>query len=193
MNNYAEKKLLKFMTCGSVDDGKSTLIGHLLYDAKLLYEDQIKNLKNESRIVIDSEDLDYSLLLDGLMAEHEQRITIDVAYRFFCTKQRHFIVADEVTIFPGGEYANISQIYVTDQHVTKAVKGQAVTISLKQERDVSRGFVISNGAGYLRMTKLFRATLLWMDEKELIQGREFLLKLGNKMIPAVVINLKCNP
>ena len=86
--------LLKFITCGSVDDGKSTLIGHLLYDAKLLYADQKKALELESKVGSRGGAIDYSLLLDGLMAEREQGITIDVAYRYFSTDNRSFIVAD---------------------------------------------------------------------------------------------------
>ncbi len=86
--------LLKFITCGSVDDGKSTLIGHILYDAKLLYADQERALLLDSRVGSRGGKLDYSLLLDGLMAEREQGITIDVAYRYFTTDRRSFIVAD---------------------------------------------------------------------------------------------------
>lgn len=86
--------LLKFITCGSVDDGKSTLIGHILYDAKLLYADQEKALLLDSKVGSRGGAIDYSLLLDGLMAEREQGITIDVAYRYFTTGRRSFIVAD---------------------------------------------------------------------------------------------------
>lgn len=88
------KGLLKFITCGSVDDGKSTLIGHILYDAKLLYADQEKALELDSKVGSRDGAIDYSLLLDGLMAEREQGITIDVAYRYFTTDHRSFIVAD---------------------------------------------------------------------------------------------------
>lgn len=88
------KGLLKFITCGSVDDGKSTLIGHILYDAKLLYTDQEEALALESKVGSREGKIDYSLLLDGLMAEREQGITIDVAYRYFNTEKRSFIVAD---------------------------------------------------------------------------------------------------
>lgn len=88
------KSLLKFITCGSVDDGKSTLIGHMLYDAKLIFADQEKALELDSRIGSREGKIDYSLLLDGLMAEREQGITIDVAYRYFTTEKRSFIVAD---------------------------------------------------------------------------------------------------
>ena len=86
--------LLKFITCGSVDDGKSTLIGHMLYDAKLLFADQEQALELDSKMGSREGKMDYSLLLDGLMAEREQGITIDVAYRYFTTKKRSFIVAD---------------------------------------------------------------------------------------------------
>lgn len=85
---------LKFITCGSVDDGKSTLIGHILYDSKKLYVDQIQSLELDSKIGSRGGKLDYSLLLDGLLAEREQGITIDVAYRYFNTDKRSFIVAD---------------------------------------------------------------------------------------------------
>ncbi len=88
------KGLLKFITCGSVDDGKSTLIGHILYDAKLIYADQERALELDSKVGSREGAIDYSLLLDGLMAEREQGITIDVAYRYFTTDHRSFIVAD---------------------------------------------------------------------------------------------------
>ncbi len=89
------KSLLRFLTCGSVDDGKSTLIGRLLYDTKLLFEDTLASLEKDSRkFGTTGEDIDFALLVDGLEAEREQGITIDVAYRFFATDKRKFIVAD---------------------------------------------------------------------------------------------------
>jgi bifunctional enzyme CysN/CysC len=89
------KSLLRFLTCGSVDDGKSTLIGRLLYDTKLLFEDQLSALEKDSRKHgTTGDDIDFALLVDGLEAEREQGITIDVAYRFFATDKRKFIVAD---------------------------------------------------------------------------------------------------
>ncbi|KKB12020.1 adenylyltransferase [Devosia geojensis] len=89
------KSLLRFLTCGSVDDGKSTLIGRLLYDSQLILDDQLASLRNESRNRhVGEEGIDFSLLVDGLTAEREQGITIDVAYRFFSTDKRKFIVAD---------------------------------------------------------------------------------------------------
>src|SRR5258708_7150986 len=90
-----KKSLLRFLTCGSVDDGKSTLIGRLLYDTKLLFEDTLASLEKDSRkFGTTGEDIDFALLVDGLEAEREQGITIDVAYRFFATDKRKFIVAD---------------------------------------------------------------------------------------------------
>lgn len=113
------KGLLKFITCGSVDDGKSTLIGHILYDAKLLYADQEKALELDSKVGSRGGAIDYSLLLDGLMAEREQGITIDVAYRYFTTDHRSFIVADtpgheEYTrnMAVGASFADLSIILV---------------------------------------------------------------------------------
>jgi len=90
-----KKSLLRFLTCGSVDDGKSTLIGRLLYDSKLLFEDHLSALEKDSRrFGTTGDDIDFALLVDGLEAEREQGITIDVAYRFFATEKRKFIVAD---------------------------------------------------------------------------------------------------
>ena len=95
LNQQTDKSLLRFLTCGSVDDGKSTLIGRLLYDSQLILDDQLASLKKESRNrTTGDEGIDFSLLVDGLSAEREQGITIDVAYRFFSTDKRKFIVAD---------------------------------------------------------------------------------------------------
>jgi bifunctional enzyme CysN/CysC len=95
LESHEHKGLLRFITCGSVDDGKSTLIGRMLYEAKMLYEDQLAALEADSRkFGTQGGDLDFALLLDGLNAEREQGITIDVAYRFFSTDKRNFIVAD---------------------------------------------------------------------------------------------------
>ena len=90
-----QKDLLRLLTAGSVDDGKSTLIGRLLFDSKRLYEDQLQALERDSKRVGNAGDhIDYALLCDGLKAEREQGITIDVAYRYFSTNRRKFIIAD---------------------------------------------------------------------------------------------------
>lgn len=95
LKNQQHKSLLRFLTCGSVDDGKSTLIGRLLHDSRQVYEDQLKTLHSDSqKIGTTGEKLDFALLVDGLQAEREQGITIDVAYRYFSTPKRKFIIAD---------------------------------------------------------------------------------------------------
>lgn len=95
LHAHQQKSLLRFITCGSVDDGKSTLIGRLLYDSKMIFEDQLAALESDSkRHGTQGEEIDFALLVDGLAAEREQGITIDVAYRFFTTEKRKFIVAD---------------------------------------------------------------------------------------------------
>ncbi|WP_041528365.1 sulfate adenylyltransferase subunit CysN [Paracoccus aminophilus] len=95
LEKHQHKTMLRFITCGSVDDGKSTLIGRLLYDSKMIFEDQLATLEADSkRVGTQGQEIDFALLVDGLAAEREQGITIDVAYRFFATEKRKFIVAD---------------------------------------------------------------------------------------------------
>jgi bifunctional enzyme CysN/CysC len=95
LEQHQHKSMLRFITCGSVDDGKSTLIGRLLYDSKMIFEDQLAALEADSkRVGTQGQEIDFALLVDGLAAEREQGITIDVAYRFFTTEKRKFIVAD---------------------------------------------------------------------------------------------------
>ena len=111
LKTHEHKDLLRFITCGSVDDGKSTLIGRLLYESKLVYEDQLAALNADSRKHgTQGEELDLALLVDGLAAEREQGITIDVAYRFFSTEKRKFIVADT----PGHEQYTRCLLYTSD-------------------------------------------------------------------------------
>ena len=345
------RSLLKFITCGSVDDGKSTLIGHMLYDAKLLFADQEQALKMESKVGSRDGSIDYALLLDGLVAEREQGITIDVAYRYFTTERRSFIVADTpgheeytrnmavgasfanlavilvdaskgilvqtrrharicmlmgirhfvfainkmdmihydkdrygmlekevrklavdldlpdvkiipvsategdnittasanmpwyqgetllsyleevdadqagieegfvmpvqrvsrpnqnfrgfsgeiasgsvsegdtLMVLPSGEKAKVTSILVTDQKRTKASKGMPVTICLDREIDVSRGCVLVKGTE-LHVSTMFTATLLWMDNERMVEGKSFLLKIGTQKVPASVMQVK---
>lgn len=345
------QSLLKFITCGSVDDGKSTLIGHMLYDAKLIFADQEKALELESKVGSAGGEIDYSLLLDGLMAEREQGITIDVAYRYFTTDNRSFIVADtpgheeytrnmavgasfadlaiilldvtkgvlvqtkrhtricalmgiksvvyavnkmdlagydesafknicreikmmtaeynfeseyiipvsatagdnvtkpsermawfhgktlleyleqvdvsdktdqtgfvmpvqrvsrpdhhfrgfqgqievgqiavgdEIKALPSGETAHVKSILVTNQNVDSAVKGQAVTVQLDKEVDVSRGCMLCRDVN-LQVGKMFSSKLLWMDDSRLVAGKGYYLKIGTRMVPAIVMNIK---
>src|SRR5438445_2725159 len=120
------KGLLRFITCGSVDDGKSTLIGRLLYEANMLFEDQLAALEADSKkFGTQGSELDFALLLDGLTAEREQGITIDVAYRFFSTDKRKFIVADT----PGHEQ-------YTRNMVTGASTADAAVILLDARKGV---------------------------------------------------------
>ena len=343
--------LLKFITCGSVDDGKSTLIGHMLYDAKLLFADQKRALELDSKVGSRGGAIDYSLLLDGLIAEREQGITIDVAYRYFTTKNRSFIVADtpgheeytrnmavgasfaelavilvdathgvltqtkrhtricslmgiehfvfavnkmdlinydidrfekitreikmmiaeydyksikilpvsategdnitskskkilwyegepllayleniqihndsveqgftmpvqrvcrpdrtfrgfqgqiesgkikvgdEITALPSNEKANVKTILDAGKEVTESSRGHAVTICLDSEVDISRGCVLVHNAKP-KTGNLFTTNLLWMDDSPLVAGKNYLLKLGTKMTPAVIMNIK---
>ncbi|SFH81465.1 bifunctional enzyme CysN/CysC [Tindallia magadiensis] len=345
------KSLLKFITCGSVDDGKSTLIGHMLYDAKLLFTDQEKALEMDSRVGSREGKIDYSLLLDGLMAEREQGITIDVAYRYFTTENRSFIVADtpgheqytrnmavgasfadlavilvdarqgvlsqtkrharicslmgirhfvlavnkmdlisynmhrfqeikdsflqftanmnlesvqvipvsasegdnitkpspntpwykelpllpyleekdvttqaemkgfvmpvqrvarpnhefrgfqgqvesgslkigdEIVTLPSNETAKVKGLLVTDREVEEVVVGQPITVQLDREVDVSRGCVLVKEA-QPEMADMFTATILWMDDMELVAGRNYLIKVGTKVLPAMVMDIK---
>ena len=347
------KDLLKFIACGSVDDGKSTLIGHMLYDAKLIFADQERALELDSKVGSRGGAIDYSLLLDGLMAEREQGITIDVAYRYFTTEKRSFIVADtpgheeytrnmavgasfadlavilvdatrgvsvqtrrhtricslmgihhfvfavnkmdlvnydkgrygkierdirvmigeyevaslailpvsategdnvnapsarmpwyhgvpllawleevdvspamaedtgftlpvqrvcrpdgtfrgfqgqiesgqvrvgdELTVLPSQEQARVTGILDAGREVAESEVGHAVTITLDRELDISRGCVLARGAR-ARMADLFRAKILWMDDTRLVPGKNYLLKLGTKQVPATVMGIRC--
>jgi len=343
--------LLKFITCGSVDDGKSTLIGHMLYDAKLLFADQKDALELESRVGSNDGNIDYSLLLDGLMAEREQGITIDVAYRYFTTERRSFIVADTpgheeytrnmavgasfadlavilvdasqgvltqtrrhtricslmgiqhvvfavnkmdlidysqerfkkiqkeirillaefdhrsvkiipvsatngdnitkksakmpwykgptllryletvdvsekptdaefsmpvqrvcrpnrsfrgfqgqiesgsisvgdtVTVLPSKESSTVKAILEGNQSVHDSSVGHPVTIQLDTEIDVSRGCVLTRDPD-LYINTMFSATLLWMDDTKLVEGKNYLLKSGTQKIPATVLHIR---
>lgn len=126
LHEHQHKELLRFITCGSVDDGKSTLIGRLLYESKLIYEDQLAALEADSaKMGTQGEGLDFALLVDGLAAEREQGITIDVAYRYFSTKARKFIVADT----PGHEQ-------YTRNMVTGASTADAAVILLDARKGI---------------------------------------------------------
>jgi sulfate adenylyltransferase large subunit len=139
LRQQRESSLLRFVACGSVDHGKSTLIGRLLYEAKLLLEDQLDALKSASRKSgTQGEDLDFSLLLDGLAAELEQKITIDVAYRFFSTDRRKFIVADAPgheqytrNMATGASTADLALILVSaDSGLTRQTKRHSLIVSM---------------------------------------------------------------
>ena len=133
------KDLLRFLTAGSVDDGKSTLIGRLLFDSKRLYEDQLQALERDSKRCGNAGDhIDYALLCDGLKAEREQGITIDVAYRYFSTNRRKFIIADTPgheqytrNMITGGSTANLAIILVdARQGIVTQTKRHSYLVSL---------------------------------------------------------------
>ncbi|HEY8948789.1 MAG TPA: sulfate adenylyltransferase subunit CysN [Rhizomicrobium sp.] len=348
-----KKSLLRFLTCGSVDDGKSTLIGRLLYDTKLLFEDQLSALEKDSKKHgTTGDDIDFALLVDGLEAEREQGITIDVAYRFFATDKRKFIVADTpgheqytrnmatgasnselavilidarkgvltqtrrhayiasllgirhvvlainkidliefsqdvfdrivaefrafaaqldftslvpiplsarygdnvisrsanmpwyagpallehletlnvesgllgkpfrmpvqwvnrpnldfrgfsgtvasgsvkpndaVVVAGSGRATRISRIVTMDGDLTEAVAGQAVTLTLADEVDISRGDILAPAAQRPEVSDQFAAHVLWMAEEEMLPGRQYLLKIGTRTVPASITELK---
>ncbi|HWU17068.1 MAG TPA: sulfate adenylyltransferase subunit CysN [Devosia sp.] len=353
LDQQTDKSLLRFLTCGSVDDGKSTLIGRLLYDSQLILDDQLASLKKESRNrTTGDEGIDFSLLVDGLSAEREQGITIDVAYRFFSTDKRKFIVADtpgheqytrnmatgasnadlalllidarkgvltqtrrhsfilsligvkhvvlvvnkidlvdysqdvfdkivaeyrafaeplgfktlsavpvsalrgdnilsqsaktpwyrgpglvpylegievaddranqkfrfpvqwvnrpnldfrgfsgtvaagvvkvgdDVLIAASRKPAVIKSIVTMDGELTQAVAGQAVTLVLDREVDVSRGDVLTHAGETPEFSNQFQARLVWMNEEPAYPGRSYLLKIGSQIVPATITDLK---
>ncbi len=354
LETHQHKTMLRFITCGSVDDGKSTLIGRLLYDSKMIFEDQLATLEADSkRVGTQGENIDFALLVDGLAAEREQGITIDVAYRFFATEKRKFIVADtpgheqytrnmvtgastadlavilvdarkgvltqtrrhsylahllgirhivlavnkmdlvgydrevfdrivadyrafaesigiieftavpisglggdniaspsvamgwydgptllshletveldqsadqrkpfrlpvqwvnrpnldfrgfagtivsgqvhpgdEVRVLPSGKTSSVARIVTLDGELERAVAGQAVTLCLADEIDCSRGQVITAANSPVEVADQFEATVIWMDEDEMVPGRAYWLKIGPQTVSATVAQPK---
>jgi sulfate adenylyltransferase large subunit len=145
LQRQARTSLLRFIACGSVDHGKSTLLGRLLYETKQLFEDQLDALESDSRkFGAQGGELDFSLLLDGLAAEREQKITIDVAYRFFATARRKFIVIDApgheqytANMATGASVADLALILVSaDEGLTRQTKRHAVVLSMLGVRNI---------------------------------------------------------
>src|SRR5210317_593975 len=142
---HENKELLRFITCGSVDDGKSTLIGRLLHDSKMIYEDQLATVRSDSkRIGTTGDEIDLALLVDGLQAEREQGITIDVAYRYFSTAKRKFIIADTPgheqytrNMATGASAADLAVILIDARHgVLTQTKRHSFIVSLLGIRHV---------------------------------------------------------
>lgn len=153
---HQSKQLLRFITCGSVDDGKSTLIGRLLYDSKMVFEDQLASLEKDSkRVGTQGESLDFALLVDGLAAEREQGITIDVAYRFFATRKRKFIVADT----PGHEQ-------YTRNMVTGASSADLAVILIDARKGV---LVQTRRHSYLSQLLGIRHVVLAVNKMDLVE------------------------
>ncbi len=187
LKSQEEKSLLRFITCGSVDDGKSTLIGRLLWDSKMIFEDQLAALEADSkRVGTQGGNIDYALLLDGLQAEREQGITIDVAYRFFSTDRRKFIVADT----PGHEQ-------YTRNMVTGASTAQVAVILV----DARKGLLTQTRRhSYLVSLVGIRHVVLATNKMDLIgfdrekfdaiagDYREFAVPLGFDSITAIPIS-----
>ena len=350
LETHQHKTMLRFITCGSVDDGKSTLIGRLLYDSKMIFEDQLASLEADSkRLGTQGQEIDFALLVDGLAAEREQGITIDVAYRFFATETRKFIVADtpgheqytrnmvtgasnadlavilvdarkgvltqtrrhsylvhllgirhvvlavnkmdlvaydqatfdaivaeyrsfadsigidaftaipisgfkgdnitgasdntpwydgtallphleavafedtatqdapfrmpvqwvnrpnldfrgfagliasgqvrpgdDIRVLPSGKTSRIARIVNIDGDRDLAIAGESVTLTLEDEIDCSRGQVITGAKSPLEVADQFEATLVWMDETDMVPGRAYLLKMGAQTVSATV-------
>src|SRR3954454_16894152 len=145
LKEHENKSMLRFITCGSVDDGKSTLIGRLLYDSPLVFEDHLEALTADSRKVgTQGDELDFALLVDGLAAEREQGITIDVAYRYFSTERRKFIVADTPgheqytrNMVTGASTAELAVILVDARHgVLSQTRSHSYLVSLIGSRHV---------------------------------------------------------
>ena len=141
LKNQNSLQTLRFITCGSVDDGKSTLIGRMLFESQLIFDDQIVSLENDSRKSgTQGEDIDFALLVDGLAAEREQGITIDVAYRYFATPKRKFIIADTPghiqytrNMVTGASTANLALLLIDARHgVVEQTKRHAFIASLLQ-------------------------------------------------------------
>jgi len=353
LRSHERKDLLRFITCGSVDDGKSTLIGRLLYESKMIFEDQLTALATDSQTMgTRGGELDFALLVDGLSAEREQGITIDVAYRFFATEKRKFIVADTpgheqytrnmvtgastadlaiilidarkgvqtqtrrhshlfsllgirrvvlavnkidlvdyssevferierdyrefaariglqditcipisaihgdnivrrsdatpwyrgpallehletvpvgedlvarpfrmpvqwvsrpsadfrgfagivssggvrvgetVRVLPSGRQSTVARILVGDTEAHEASTGQSITLTLTDEIDISRGDVIAASDAPPQVADQFEATIVWMHERPLLQGRSYLMKIGAKTVQATVSPIK---
>ena len=156
---HQNKELLRFITCGSVDDGKSTLIGRLLYDSKMIFEDQLAALEADSKKSgTQGQEIDFALLVDGLAAEREQGITIDVAYRFFATEKRKFIVADT----PGHEQ-------YTRNMVTGASTADAAVILVDARKGV---LVQTRRHSYLAYLLGIRNLVLAVNKMDLVEYNE---------------------
>jgi bifunctional enzyme CysN/CysC len=354
LKSHQYKSLLRFITCGSVDDGKSTLIGRLLYESKMIFEDHMAALEADSKKSgTRGEEIDFALLVDGLAAEREQGITIDVAYRFFSTDKRKFIVADtpgheqytrnmatgastadlavilidarkgvltqtrrhsylvsllgirqivlavnkmdlvdyrqetfdeiekhyrefakqigleniqaiplsavygdnvvepsvhmpwytgptlmhyletvptqeassstmpfrmpvqwvnrpnhefrgfagtivsgfvrpgdRIRVLPSGRESEVARIVTWDGDLERAIEGQSVTLTLKDEIDISRGNVISDAAKPAQVSDQFEATVVWMHDDPMLQGRKYIMKIGAQTVAATIAPLK---
>jgi sulfate adenylyltransferase large subunit len=189
LQQQARKSLLRFIACGSVDHGKSTLIGRLLYESKQLFEDQLDALESESRkFGTQGGELDFSLLVDGLAAEREQKITIDVAYRFFATARRKFIVIDApgheqytANMATGASVADLALVLVgADEGLTRQTKRHVVVLSMLGIRHIVLAVNKMDRVGWSESA--FRAIEA--------QFRDFAVPLGIDQIVAIPLAAK---
>src|SRR5438105_651763 len=237
LDRHQKKELLRFLTCGSVDDGKSTLIGRLLHDTKGIYEDQLAAVKRDSvkfGTTGEAGGVDLALLTDGLKAEREQGITIDVAYRYFSTDKRKFIIADTpgheqytrnmatgastcqlaimrfpvqyvlrpnlnfrgfagtiasgilrkgdaVMALPSGKRSTVKSIVTYDGELTEAFSPQAVTVTLEDEIDVSRGDMLVHPGNEPFVSNQIETMVVWMHEKPFAPGKSYWIKHTTRM------------
>jgi len=187
LKSQEEKSMLRFITCGSVDDGKSTLIGRLLWDSKMVFEDQLASLESDSKKVgTQGGAIDYALLMDGLQAEREQGITIDVAYRYFSTDKRKFIVADT----PGHEQ-------YTRNMVTGASTAQVAVILVDARKGLltqtrRHSFLVSLVGIRNVVLAINKMDLIGFDEKKFDAIRrdygQFAASLGFESITAIPLS-----
>jgi sulfate adenylyltransferase large subunit len=187
LKTQEEKSLLRFITCGSVDDGKSTLIGRLLWDSKMVFEDQLASLEADSRKVgTQGGAIDYALLLDGLQAEREQGITIDVAYRYFSTDRRKFIVADT----PGHEQYTRNMVTGASTAHVAVILVDARKGLLTQTRRHS--FLVSLVGIKQIVLAINKMDLIDFDEQRflsiVVEYRQFAANLGFSAIAAIPIS-----
>jgi sulfate adenylyltransferase large subunit len=189
LEQQASASLLRFIVCGSVDHGKSTLLGRLLYETKQLFEDQLDALERDSRkFGTQGSELDFSLLLDGLAAEREQKITIDVAYRFFATARRKFIVIDApgheqytANMATGASVAELALILVSaDEGVTRQTKRHVVVLSMLGVRNIVLAVNKMDRAGWSEV--VFRG----MEA----QFRDFAMSLGIDAVVSIPVAAK---
>ena len=189
LQQQVRKSLLRFIACGSVDHGKSTLIGRLLYESKQLFEDQLDALAKDSRkFGTQGDDFDFALLVDGLAAEREQKITIDVAYRFFATARRKFIVIDApgheqytANMATGASVADVALVLVSaEEGLTRQTKRHAVVLSMLGVRNVVLAVNKMDRVGWSQGA--FRA----MER----QFREFAAALGFQAIVSIPLAAK---
>ncbi|GEM_PF-1337732 len=165
-NKY--KSLVRFTTAGSIDDGKSTLIGRLMFDSKSIFEDQLEHITMSGKRP-GKEEIDLSLLTDGLRAEREQGITIDVTSGTFNT-------GDEIIVLPALIKSKIVSRTTMNNSLQKATAGDSVSISLEDQIDISRGDIIIKSGDPIQSSQKIDIMVCWFNEKPLKTGHKYLIR-----------------